>query len=365
MRKPFRTVQVELPGCSYPVFVGHGLLARAGELLGPFLGTSSCALVSDATVWKLHSRALLAGIAPRKPVQAGILPPGERSKTLASAGKVHGALLAAGCDRRTALLAFGGGVVGDLAGFVAATYMRGIPFVQVPTTLLAMADSSVGGKVAVNHPRGKNVIGAFHQPRAVLADLDTLATLSRRELASGAVEAIKYGLLGDEELLRHCRRRPLADWDLAKVVTRSVLDKAAVVAVDERETGPRRQLNLGHTLGHALESATAYRRYLHGEAVALGTLFAMRLSVLTSRATEREFDRLLALYSSLGLPLELPPVRFGRLLELMRHDKKAAAGKLLWVLPLGAGGFEEAEDLPEPLLGRAYGELWRALAAGA
>ncbi len=361
MRKPFRTVQVELPGCSYPVFVGHGLLARAGELLGPFLGASTCALVSDTTVWRLHSRDLLAGLAPRKPARAGTLPPGERSKTLASAGKVLGTMLAAGCDRRTALLAFGGGVVGDLAGFVAATYMRGIPFLQVPTTLLAMVDSSVGGKVAVNHPRGKNAIGAFHQPRAVLADLDTLATLPPRELSSGAVEAIKYGLLGDGELLRHCRCRPLAVWDLAKVVTRSVLDKAAVVAVDEREVGLRRTLNLGHTFGHALESATAYRRYLHGEAVALGTLFAMRLSVLTARASERDFARLLGLYAALGLPLELPSLRFGRLLELMRHDKKAAAGQLLWILPLGAGGVEEVDDLPAPLLGRAYGELWRAL----
>ncbi|MBI4866297.1 MAG: 3-dehydroquinate synthase [Candidatus Wallbacteria bacterium] len=352
-----RAVEVRLPACRYAVTIGRGLLEQLRRLLDESMTGRDLVVVTEPVVWRQHGRALLAGLGELEPAAVLQVPSGEQAKSLAWASRLYDGLLKAGCDRKTGIVAFGGGVIGDLAGFVAATFMRGVPLVGVPTTLLAMVDSSVGGKVAVNHPLGKNVIGAFHQPVAVVADLATLDTLPTAQLAAGAVEAVKYGLLGDRELLTHCRSTPFGKWDLARVVADSVRNKAAVVALDEREAGPRRRLNLGHTLGHALEAATRYRGYLHGEAVAVGTLYAFRLSILRERASEADFEAVLELYESLGVPLAVPSVPFRRLMELMLHDKKAHQGRLLFVLPVGLGEVEEAVGLPEPLLARAYAEL--------
>ncbi|MBI3889984.1 MAG: 3-dehydroquinate synthase [Candidatus Wallbacteria bacterium] len=350
-------VQVRLPACQYAVTIGRGLLGQTRKLLPEGLCERDLVIVTDPVVWRFHGRELLEGLGDLKAAAVLQVPSGEQAKSLGWASKLYDGLLKAGCDRKSVVLAFGGGVVGDLAGFVAATFMRGVPLVQVPTTLLAMVDSSVGGKVAVNHPLGKNVIGAFHQPAAVIADLSTLDSLPPNQLAAGAAEAVKYGFLGDQALLDHCRSTPFGDWDLARVVADSVRDKAAVVAQDERETGLRRRLNLGHTLGHALEAATRFRAYLHGEAVAVGTLYALRLSILRGRASEDDFETVRRLYESLGLPLALPAVPFRRLLELMLHDKKAHRGRLLFVLPVGLGEVEEAVGLSEETLAQAYEDL--------
>ncbi len=358
------TIRVETSPFSYPVVVGSGFLRKSRGKLPPELRNRSFVIISDETVWGLHGPGLKTGLVPGRAEAILTVTPGEGAKSMAEANRLLTAMLQAGCDRKTCVVAFGGGVVGDLAGFVAATFMRGVDLIQIPTTLLAMVDSSVGGKVAVNHRLGKNVIGAFHQPRAVLADLELLETLPSRQRTAGAVEAVKYGLLGDSRLLKHCLSRPLADWDMPRVVAASVRAKAAVVAQDEKEAGPRRRLNLGHTLGHALESATRYRRYLHGEAVALGTLYAFRLAIGLGRASESDYECVARLYRTMGVPLQLPRTPFRRLLELMRHDKKASRGRLLFIVPVGLGVVEERIDVPDRVLQEAYEDLKSRIEGG-
>ncbi|HEY9236081.1 MAG TPA: 3-dehydroquinate synthase, partial [Phenylobacterium sp.] len=296
-----RTVRVGLDDRAYDVVVGQGLLENAGKLIAPFAKRGRVAIVSDETVWSLHGQALMTALrAADIAAQPIVVPPGEPTKSWEGLSHVCSRLLQLELDRGDLIVAFGGGVVGDLAGFAAAIYKRGIDFIQIPTTLLAQVDSSVGGKTAIDTPQGKNLIGAFHQPRLVLADLDVLSTLSDREMRAGYAEVIKYGLLGDFaffEWLEANGAKVLArDPDaLAYAVARSVEMKAEIVAEDEKEAGRRALLNLGHTFGHALEAETGYgEALLHGEAVAAGSALAFRFSAAQGLCPSQDAERAVA-----------------------------------------------------------------------
>ena len=335
------TVQVELDPSPYPIHIGSGLL-RADGPLADLLAGQRVLIVSNATVAPLYGDAVRRALAGAAHVGECVLPDGEAWKDLATLARIYDAALDHGCGRDAWIVALGGGVVGDMAGFAAATWQRGIRLVQVPTTLLAQVDSSVGGKTGVNHPRGKNMIGAFHQPRAVIADTDTLATLPERELRAGLAEVIKYGLIRDAELFTWLEahvddvlaRTPAA---LGHVIERSCRNKAAVVAADERETGIRALLNLGHTFGHAIETATGYSEWLHGEAVAAGMCMAARLAERGGRLSTRERERVEALIARAGLPTAPPPVTPERMRTLMRADKKVVEGRIRLILPAAIG----------------------------
>jgi 3-dehydroquinate synthase len=342
-------IRVGLGARSYDVMVGGGLVARAGALMAPFLPRGRTAVVCDETVRGLHGAALEAALAAAG-IQTSwvVMPPGEGTKSWQGLAEVSDRLLALGLDRGDVVTAFGGGVIGDLAGFAASIYKRGIDFVQIPTTLLAQVDSSVGGKTAIDTPRGKNLIGAFHQPRLVLADLDVLATLSPREMRAGYAEVIKYGLLGDfaffEWLERDgpavIARRPDA---LAHAVARSVRMKSEIVGADEKEAAARALLNLGHTFGHALEAETGYgEALLHGEGVAVGCAQAFRFSAMLGHCTTQDAGRAEAAIAASGLPTRIADVPGGpfpidRLIAHMAQDKKAEGGRLTFVLARGIG----------------------------
>jgi 3-dehydroquinate synthase len=350
---PLRTVRVSLGERSYPIHIGTGLLGRR-ELLAPALAGGRVVVVSDENVAPLYLDRLVAGLDGER-VATLVLPAGEETKTLARFGEVMDTLVAAGCNRDATLIALGGGVIGDLAGFAAACYQRGIAFVQVPTTLLAQVDSSVGGKTAVNHPGGKNLIGAFYQPRAVLADVGCLDTLEEREYRAGLAEVVKYGAGLDPAFFDWLEGRATAlagrERDaLIYTVERCCELKAEVVAADEREAGRRALLNLGHTFGHAIENAAGYGAWLHGEAVAAGMAMAADLSVALGRLAAGEAERLLALLRALGLPTRPPAVGADRLAALMQMDKKVAAGRLRFVLFDGLGRSEVVGDVPPAAL---------------
>jgi len=346
------TLKVELGPRSYPVLIGAGLLQRA-ESFAP-LAASDVLVVSNTTVAPLYLRPLEAALGARRRVEV-LLPDGEEHKTLANAARVLDVLVANRFGRDSAVLALGGGVVGDLAGFAAACYQRGVAFVQVPTTLLAQVDSAVGGKTAVNHPGGKNLIGAFHQPLLVVCDTETLLSLPGRELRAGLAEVIKYGLIGDpaffawleEHLPQLLARRPEA---LAYVVRRSCELKAAVVGRDEREQGERALLNLGHTFGHAVEAATAYRQWLHGEAVAAGLAMAATMSSECGLLEPSEAERVRRLLELAGLPTHVPSVTPPQMLEHMRSDKKVLGGRVRLVLLRAVGEAFVTADYPAAAL---------------
>ena len=335
-----RRLTLSLGAHSYPILIGGGLLTAVDQIQ-PFLRSPRIALVSNTTVAPLYLERLVgamekAGIG----VTPIILPDGEAYKNWESLNLIHDALLAARCDRSTTIVALGGGVIGDLAGFAAATYQRGVPFIQIPTTLLSQVDSSVGGKTGINHPRGKNMIGAFWQPKLVLADTDTLQTLPARELSSGMAEVIKYGLIRDQPFLEwlEANMEGLMARDgqlLAQAIERSCANKAEVVAADEFETakeGGRALLNLGHTFGHAIEAGMGYGEWLHGEAVAAGTMMAAELSRRLGWLSAADVERVRALMLRAGLPVSGPDLGVARYLELMSHDKKVIAGSLRLIL---------------------------------
>jgi len=325
------SITVELNERSYPIFIGDGLLG-GGFDLGRHLRGPDCLVVSNDTVAPLYLQALAADLADRR-VDSIRLPDGEQYKTLATVERILDRLIAGGAHRDTTLVALGGGVVGDITGFAAACYMRGVDFVQVPTTLLAQVDSSVGGKTGVNHAQGKNLIGAFHQPRAVLIDTDTLRTLPDRELKAGLAEVIKYGAIMDapfiawleEHIDALLSREPVA---LAHAIRRCCELKAEVVAADEREAGRRAILNFGHTFGHAIERCQGYGDWLHGEAVAAGMVMAARLSGVAAT----ELARLAALLDRAGLPTAPPAIGAGEMLAAMGMDKKVQQKRLRFVL---------------------------------
>ena len=332
-----RTLTVALGARSYPIHIGRDLLGEAALLL-PHLKTPRVAIVTNEVVAPRYLDRLQAALASAGVrVTAVVLPDGEAHKDWTTLNLIFDALLGERCERSTTLVALGGGVVGDMGGFAAACYQRGMPFIQIPTTLLAQVDSSVGGKTAINHPLGKNMIGAFWQPKLVLADTATLDTLPARELAAGLAEVIKYGLIRDPDffvwletnLERLLAREPEA---LADAIERSCRNKAEVVAADETEQGERALLNLGHTFGHAIETGLGYGEWLHGEAVAAGTMMAAELSHRLGWLAADEVERIAALFERAGLPVWGPSLGTARYLELMAHDKKVEAGRLRLVL---------------------------------
>ncbi len=348
-----RTQSVALGERSYAIHVGPGLLQRAGALLAPLLPRPRVVVVSNPVVaahWLAPLRASLsaAGI-DSEPV---LVPDGETHKSWSTLHALLTRLLEVHAERSTTLVALGGGVVGDLTGFAAAIYQRGMPFVQVPTTLLAQVDSSVGGKTGVNHPLGKNMIGAFHQPRAVLIDTDCLSTLPDRELAAGAAEVIKTAAIRDlaffEWLETNLPRIKARDADaLVHAVTESCRIKAEIVAADEREEGERALLNFGHTFGHAIEAGVGYGEWLHGEAVAAGMVLAAELSRRQGLISVADVGRLRALLQLAGLPVDAPQLGASRYLALMSHDKKVVAGSIRFVLLRAIGQAFVAADVRE------------------
>ena len=345
--QPIR-IDVATPSRRYTVSLADGLLSQLPRLLDEAGAPARRFAVSSPLVWRLHgSRLARAGLAG-----SIVISDGERFKQLQTVSRVYEGLIRANADRASTLITFGGGVIGDLAGFAAATYLRGIALVHVPTTLLAQVDSAIGGKVGVNHALGKNLIGAFHQPHTVLIDPSLLATLPRREFRAGLYEVIKYGMTSSPALFDRILRDRTAIFAkdpmvLTAIIGESCRIKAAVVSADEKEAGPRRILNFGHTAGHALEAVTKYRRYRHGEAIAYGMLAAAQLSVLRGALADRDRKALADLIASLG---PLPPVAdvsSAQVIESIRHDKKVVAGTLHFVLPTAVGATTIVDDVSE------------------
>jgi 3-dehydroquinate synthase len=344
-----KTLYVELGDRRYPIHIGPGLLGRP-ELLRPHIPGRQVLVVSNTTVAPLYLERTCAALSGLRH-EAVILPDGEQYKTLAVLDEVFTALLRHRFDRNCTIVALGGGVVGDMAGFAAACYQRGVHFIQIPTTLLAQVDSSVGGKTGVNHPLGKNMIGAFYQPRCVLADTDTLATLPDRELSAGLAEVIKYGLIRDlpflEWLEAHLEALLAREAGaLSEAIERSCRNKAEIVAADEREAGERALLNLGHTFGHAIETGAGYGVWLHGEAVAAGMALAADLSARLGWLSGEQVGRILALLERAHLPLVPPPdLTADDFLRLMAVDKKVQDGRLRLILLRGLGQGIIADDV--------------------
>ncbi|NPV28501.1 MAG: 3-dehydroquinate synthase [Firmicutes bacterium] len=349
------TLQVNLGARSYPILIGSSILPELGRYLVPLHLSPRIFVVTNEIVGGIYGKQVRDALA-----KAGFevvyheLPDGEEYKSLDSASLLYTCALKGGVERQSALVALGGGVIGDLAGFVAATFLRGIPLVQVPTTLLAQVDSSVGGKVAVNHPKGKNMIGCFYQPLLVFTDVATLRTLPLRELRAGLAEVIKYGVIWDEGFfyfLEENLDRVLAcDQEvLVEIIKQACAIKAKIVEKDERELGLRAILNFGHTVGHALETLTDYRVYRHGEAVSIGMVAAATLAVKKGVMDPGDRERLIALLERAGLPTRLP-FDAGEILAILPRDKKVYHGKLRFVLPLGLGQVDIFSDLePEEI----------------
>ncbi len=354
-----QTLKVELANRSYPIYIGRSLISNV-DLILPHLKRKHVAIVTNTTVAPLYletlSNALQAAGVTVIPI---ILPDGEAYKNSETLNLIYDALLQNRCERSTTLIALGGGVIGDLTGYAAATYLRGVPFIQIPTTLLSQVDSSVGGKTGINHPLGKNMIGAFYQPQLVLADIDTLQTLSAREFSAGMAEVIKYGLIRDAEffdwLEAHIEQlMALDEKAITEAIYRSCKNKADVVARDEHETGERALLNLGHTFGHAIENAMGYGVWLHGEAVGAGTMMAADLSQRMGWLTVDEVKRIRQLLTAAKLPLDAPKLGVEKYLDLMQLDKKVADGKIRLVLQQAIGqsvitSDYDAEKLKETL----------------
>ncbi|MGK0271015.1 MAG: 3-dehydroquinate synthase [Cocleimonas sp.] len=335
------TLNVDLGDRSYPIFIGAGILNNS-SLIQPYIKGRTTAVVSNTTVAPLYLKPIHKFTSEYKNIDV-ILPDGEEFKTMDTLGQVHTEMLTARCDRKTTLIALGGGVVGDISGFAAASYQRGINFIQVPTTLLSMVDSSVGGKTGVNHSLGKNMIGAFHQPQCVIIDTETLNTLDDRQLSAGIAEIIKYGYINDltfidwldENMDKLMKRNPDA---LAYAIKRSCEHKAAIVAADEREAGQRALLNLGHTFGHAIETGLGYGKWLHGEAVSVGIVMAAELSKEHGWLTENDVKGISTLLEKANLPIKPPSeIDAQSFTELMSIDKKVQDGVLNLILMKSMG----------------------------
>jgi 3-dehydroquinate synthase len=355
-----QTLSVDLGERAYPIHIGAGLLGKA-DLIVPFLAQKRVAIVTNTTVAPLYLDQLKKTLEQEGvSVLPVILPDGEAYKTGDTLDAIYNALLENRCERKTSLIALGGGVIGDLTGFAAATYLRGVPFIQVPTTLLAQVDSSVGGKTGINHPLGKNMIGAFYQPMVVLADTATLDTLPDREVSAGLAEVIKYGLIRDEAffgwLEQNIEKLRCRDSDaVAYAVHHSCRTKAEVVAADEREGGIRALLNLGHTFGHAIESGMGYGNWLHGEAVAAGTVLAADLSRRMGWLSEDDVERIRALFRRAGLPDVAPNLGAEAYLNMMGLDKKVEEGRLRFVLLRRIGEGVVTGNVPNEMVTAALG----------
>ena len=348
MKEPVR-VDVRAGSRTSTIWVGDHLADRADALLDAYHVGGRRFLVSSPTIWRIHGAQFQRALGGGEPI---LIPDGERFKNLQSVSRIYDSLIRAGADRGSAIVAVGGGVVGDTAGFAAATFLRGIALAHVPTTLVAQVDSAIGGKVGVNHPLGKNLIGAFHQPAVVLVDPQLLRTLPRREFRSGLYEVIKYGIIASRDLFDRVAHdtKPIFERDpavLLPVIVESCRIKADVVTKDERESGLRRILNFGHTVGHALEAVTKYRRFLHGEAIAYGMLAAADLSVARGALAERERQGLSRLIAQLG---PLPPIgdlSTTEVIQAIRHDKKVLHGQLHFVIAIQIGATMTIDDVAE------------------
>ena len=357
-------VRVSTPGGDYPIHIEDGRLERFAEAIPA--DATTIALISNPVVLEHYGERLRAALAATgKSVTEVVLPDGEEHKSWQSLNKIFDHLLQMGLDRKAVVVAFGGGVIGDMAGFAAACYMRGVRFIQVPTTLLAQVDSSVGGKTAINHPLGKNMIGAFYQPISVQIDPRVLATLPPREISAGLAEVVKYGLIIDAPFFDWCEAnadalRMLDPEALSYAIRRSCELKARVVSQDERESGMRAILNLGHTFGHAIEAGLGYGKWLHGEAVGCGMVQAAELSADLLGFPREDIARVRRVVEAIGCPVEAPDLGFERWVELMGHDKKAEGGTLRFVLMSSIGDAECRDVTPDEL----RPVLERTIAAG-
>jgi 3-dehydroquinate synthase len=350
-----RPVQIDVRTAvgRYPIRIAPGLAAGLRAALDADGLPARRFVVTSSPVWRFHA-ARFAALTPDEPI---VIPDGERFKHLATVGRIYDALIRARADRASAIVAIGGGVVGDVAGFAAATYLRGIPVVQVPTTLLAQVDSAIGGKVGVNHPMGKNLIGAFHPPASVIIDPTLVATLPRREFRAGLYEVVKYGMIASRELFDRLGRDMKAIFSrdpaaIMPIVVESCRIKAAVVEADEREAGARRTLNFGHTAGHAFEALTRYRRFRHGEAIAYGMMAAAGLAAARGLLASPEHDALVALIRQMGPLPAIADLSAAEVTEATARDKKVIAGRLHFVLPTTIGATTVVDDVsPEELVG--------------
>jgi 3-dehydroquinate synthase len=350
-------LHVTTPSGTYPIEIASGIARRLGPILDALGTPKRRFIVSNPVVWGLHEEAF-EGLTSEEPI---LLPDGERHKQLPTVAKIYDALIRANADRASTILAIGGGVVGDIAGFAAATYLRGVPVVQIPTTLLAQVDSAIGGKVGVNHAVGKNLIGAYHQPAAVVIDPAFLATLPRREFRAGLYEVVKYGVIASRPLfdrigdhLKEVFARDAAR--LVPIIADCCRIKGQVVEQDERESGPRRALNFGHTIGHALEAATKYRRFLHGEAVGYGMLAAASLAVARGAMPETDREALAGVIAKMGPLPSVSDLSAAQVVEGVARDKKVVAGTLNFVLPTGIGATTTVTDVTvEELVAAAVG----------
>lgn len=355
------TLTVALGARSYPIHIGAGLLSNA-ELITARLPQNKVAIITNTTLAPLYLGPLSRALESRGVgVVTVLLPDGEAHKNWETLNKIFDALIENRCERKTTLVALGGGVIGDLAGFAAAAYQRGVPYIQVPTTLLAQVDSAVGGKTAINHPLGKNMIGAFHQPLAVITDTDTLATLPEGELAAGLAEVVKYGLIRDagffdwleKNIDRLMAREPEA---LAYAIERSCSSKAEIVALDEREIGLRALLNYGHTFGHAIEAGLGFGTWLHGEAVAAGMVLGARLSQRVGLIGAHDVARIIDVLTRAKLPVNAPDLGVEHYLQLMGHDKKVEGGRIRLVLLKRIGEAFVADKVPPDALAEVLGK---------
>jgi 3-dehydroquinate synthase len=370
---PFRTIPVELGAKAYPILIGEGLLEGLGERIRAlgFPEVTRVLVVSNPVVHGHYGDVVLASLERAGLVAAAlVLEAGEEQKTPATVARIHDEAFAQRLERGSLLVALGGGVVGDMGGFAAATWLRGIAVVQVPTTLLAMVDASIGGKTGVNHPGGKNLIGAFHQPRLVLIDPSTLATLPEREFRAGMAEVIKYGVIGDAELFEDLEaaagahpRGGLASREavgpdlLQRLLERSASAKARVVAADEQEGGLRAILNYGHTLGHAVETLCGYGTWLHGEAVGLGMVAVGEIAVAMGLWSRTDQERQMALIAAAGLPLQWPDLDPDAVLTCLQGDKKVQGGRVRFVLPTAIGRVEIRSDVEPATIRAALAQL--------
>ena len=355
-----RKVRVELGSNSYNIYIGNDLGSELIKFINDTKFSKKALLVTDTNVKKIFSGEVQLTLeAAGLEVKLVTIPAGETSKSLVEAEKIYTAAIEFGLDRKSAIFALGGGVVGDLTGFIAATYLRGIPFIQIPTSLLAQVDSSVGGKVAVNHQLGKNLIGAFYQPKAVFIDLNMLNTLLSREIASGLGEIVKYGVISDSALFKYLEDNAyqtlaLENEVMEHVIARSCEIKAEVVSKDEKEGGLRRILNFGHTMAHAIEEATGYTKYTHGEAVAIGMVGAAHISKSLGRIDEAAFNRLQALIDKLGMTSRAKGCDIDHMFKAIFRDKKTINGKINWVLMDSIGKVSIVNDVSDEIVRSAF-----------
>lgn len=356
------TIRVQSSVGSYEVVCARGALSKAGSLIARLGDVTGTFIVSSPRVWEYCSKAITKALRPASKSRIILFEDAEAEKALPNVEAICRELIRAGADRHAVVVAVGGGVVGDVAGFAAAMYLRGVRVVQIPTTLVAQVDSALGGKTGVNLPEGKNLVGAFHPPKLVVADPELLHTLPHREYRSGLFEVVKYGVIADRKLFEFLEKRMASVLRrdaaaLSWIIPRCIAIKARVVSEDERESGLRQILNFGHTLGHSLEAVTGYKRFAHGEAIGWGMIAATLLGLATGRIREADASRIIRLVASIGPLPTLKGIRAAQLRPIIAGDKKAHGGRVRWVLPRRIGNTEWGIEIPWPIVSRVVAEL--------